>query len=144
ANPRATGTGVSRRASRKGARPVISVPLLPPPPYWTALPFHCMGRFTSKFMGGALGSTGAIAPNTLQYSRVPPGAVGSAGTVATCADAIVAPVVGRPISFAAIFRLARSAQLVAASAGIDATKPTAPIALASMRREVKRDIGTLP
>src|SRR5258708_25412333 len=97
AKPRATGTGVSRLASRNGARPVISVPLVPPPPYWTALPFHLVGRFTSKFTGGALRSTGRIAPSTLQNSLAAPCAVGSAGTVWGFGDLIVAPFVGRAV-----------------------------------------------
>jgi len=41
----------------------------------------------------------------------------SAGTVAICAEAIVAPPLGSPISLAGIFRLARSAQVTAALAG---------------------------
>ena len=118
AKPRATGTGVSRRASRNGLRPEISVPFEPPPPYWTALPFHWAGRLTSKLIGGAVRSTGAIAPSTLQYSRVPLiGAAGSDGTVCTCAEVIVAPVVGSPMSEAAIFSDARSAHATAAFAG---------------------------
>src|SRR5580692_9143750 len=120
AKPRATGTGVSRRASRSGARPVISTPFEPPPPYCSALPFHSAGRLTSKLTGGALGPIGATAPSTLQYSRVAPGLRGSAGTVAVSAEAIVAPPLGKPMSLAAILRFARSAQLVAALAGAHA------------------------
>ena len=117
AKPRATGTGVSRRASRSGARPVISTPFEPPPPYCTALPFQSAGRLTSKLTGGAFGSIGATAPSTLQYSRIAPGLSGSAGTVAICAEVIVAPPLGSPISLAGIFRFTKSAQLTAALAG---------------------------
>jgi hypothetical protein len=46
-----------------------------------------------------------------------PGFAGSAGTVAICAEAIVAPPLGSPISLAGIFRLAKSVQLTAARAG---------------------------
>jgi hypothetical protein len=45
---------------------------------------------------------------------------GSAGTVATCAEAIVAPLLGSPISLAGIFRLTKSAQFTAALPGDDA------------------------
>jgi hypothetical protein len=45
------------------------------------------------------------------------GLSGSAGMVAICAEVIAAPPLGSPISFAAIFRFAKSAQFSAALAG---------------------------
>jgi hypothetical protein len=99
----------------------MSVPLKPPPPNCTDDPFHCVGRLTSKRIGGAFGSTGAMVPSTLQYS-------GAAGTTArkegsglngssanasgvgclSSADSIVAPPFGRPISAAGIDSFSRA------------------------------------
>jgi len=45
---------------------------------------------------------------------------GSAGTVAVCAEVIVAPPLGSPISLAGIFRFTKSAQFTAALPGDDA------------------------
>jgi hypothetical protein len=42
---------------------------------------------------------------------------GSAGTVAICAEVIVAPALGSPISLAGIFKFAKSAQFAVAPAG---------------------------
>src|SRR5215467_11311634 len=92
ANPRATGVGVSSRQELGSAlSPVTSSPLNPAPPDGTALPFQASGRLIWKLTGGAFGSTGRIAPSTLQNSRVTPGVFGSAGTVCICAALIVAP-----------------------------------------------------
>ena len=114
---------------------MISTPFEPPPPYWTALPFHWAGRLIWKLIGGALGSTGAMAPRTLQYSRdAPVGAAGSAGTVCVCADVIVAPLVGKPISFAAIFSDARLAHAMAACAGADPAAETNAIVATPLAR----------
>src|SRR5215475_15722187 len=44
----------------------MRTPLKPPPPYCSERPFHSTGRFTSKRIGGALGSTGSRCPSTLQ------------------------------------------------------------------------------
>src|SRR5205807_380697 len=101
-----------RSAGAKGGRPrpVIGTPLKPPPPNCTDDPFHCAGRLTWKRIGGAFGSTGAMAPSTLQYAGAagttarkggngPNGsAAGVSGEGATSsADSIVAPALGRPI-----------------------------------------------
>ena len=58
----------AERIGRRQARPVISTPLNPPPPYCSERPFHSTGRFTWNLIGGALGSDGAIWPSTLQNS----------------------------------------------------------------------------
>jgi hypothetical protein len=99
---------------------VISTPLKPPPPNCTDEPFHSVGRLTWKRIGGALESTGAMKPVTLQYS-------GAAGTTArydgsgpngssarvsgdrgmTSAESIVTPALGRPMLSAGIGSLNR-------------------------------------
>ena len=92
--------------------PVVSAtgitPFVPLPPSCMILPFHSVGRLTWKLIFGAAGSTGAIAPITLQYSGIArttpvPWAFrvcADAGTIT--ADVIVAPEVGRPMADAAI------------------------------------------
>src|SRR5262245_24191692 len=105
------GPGVSGRAD--GGRPsaLISTPLKPPPPNWIDYPFHSLGRLTWNRISGARGSTGLIAPMTLQYSGVAgmtaisggAGVNGGFGFIASgagstsVADSTSAPPLGRPI-----------------------------------------------
>src|SRR5471032_3477082 len=77
------------------ARPVMSVPSKPPPPYCSAFLFHAVGKFTSKLMFGAVVSTGAMVPFTWQYS---PDVADAATSVAL---ATVAPLLGAPMDVAA-------------------------------------------
>jgi hypothetical protein len=56
---------------------------------------------------------------------------GLAGTVAICAELIVAPPLGSPISLAGIFRFTKSAQLTAALAGHAAAISIAAVVLTS-------------
>jgi hypothetical protein len=93
------------------ARPVMSAPSKPPPPYYSAFLFHTLGKLTSKLMLGAAGSTGAIVPFTWQYS---PDVLDAATSVAL---ATVVPLLGAPIDAAAIFVLPSEAQAAAAVTG---------------------------
>src|SRR4051812_31285626 len=74
-------------------------PLKPLPPICASFWFQATGRSTWKLIGGAAGSTGAIAPRTWQYSgvgswTVVPVTIG-AGIAATVVVAVtVAPRVG--------------------------------------------------
>src|SRR5262245_26579278 len=63
--------------------------------------FHRVGRFTSNLMSGAVGSTAWIPPSTLQNS---PLELPASVSVTNVADTMVAPLVGRPIAAAGIFR----------------------------------------
>src|SRR5438067_2622871 len=69
-----------------------------------------------------------MAPSTLQYSRFgPSGCAGSAMTVAICAEVILTPPLGKPISAGAIARFASPAQPFAfcAEAGVERHMPDA-------------------
>src|SRR6516165_3538397 len=94
----------------------MSTPLKPPPPYCTALPFHCSGKLTSNRIDGAAGSSGAISPSTLQYAALGSAAAGEAGSRSTVAEAMRAGPLGRPISAGSMLRPASAAQGAAPSA----------------------------
>src|SRR5262245_16414084 len=110
------GPGASGRADGGSPSPVISTPLKPPPPNWIDDPFHSLGRFTWYRISGARGSTGLIAPMTLQYSGVAgmtafsggAGVKGGFGFIASgagstsVAESTRAPPLGRPIELASI------------------------------------------
>src|SRR6186997_512146 len=89
-------------------------PFSPLPPSWRILPFHAVGKLTWKLMFGACGSTGAIAPFTLQYS----GTASTTCPLFTCsgeaatsvAAVTVAPDVARPIEDAGMVCPLRAVQ----------------------------------
>jgi hypothetical protein len=70
------------------------------------------------------------------------GVSGLAGTVCICADEIVAPLVGKPIWFGAIFKLTRSTHVAAPAGAAKAIAATA-MPLISAQCNVNRVIGCL-
>jgi len=66
--PRASGEAAPNGEAGGSARPDISTPLKPPPPYCSERPFHSTGRLTWNRIGGAFGSVGSMRPMTLQNS----------------------------------------------------------------------------
>ena len=121
------------RADGGRPRPVISTPLKPPPPYCKERPFHSVGRFTSKRIAGAVGSTATMRPRTLQYCGMAgvmtasggggkngSGFVGASALASTSsAESTIAPREGKPID-AASTGPASAAQAALESAAIGA------------------------
>src|SRR4029077_1552582 len=133
----------------------MSVPLNPPPPNCTDDPFHCVGRFTWKRIGGAFGSTGAIAPTTLQYSgaagttarKEGSGLNGSAAKVSgvgclSSADSMVAPPLGRPMSAVGIDSFSRVHVSPAGSAARHSAGKTVNIPASTSRQ--RRHMASSP
>jgi hypothetical protein len=79
--------------------PAVSgiVPLNPPPPSISALPFQVAGKSSSKLIAGAVGSTGRMLPSTLQYSGNASDPEAMEAGIAV-AEVTTAPRVGKPIS----------------------------------------------
>ena len=106
----------------------MSTPLNPPPPNCTERPFHAVGRLTWNLIGGACGSTEAMAPSTRQCSgnagRTPISggggakgggeAIDSSEAGTSTADSIVAPADRSPMAVGAIGATSRAH----ASAGV--------------------------
>ena len=120
--PRASGEALSKGAAGTKPRAVMSTPLKPPPPYCTERPFQATGRLIWKLMSGALGSSGAMCPSTLQYSGaagvmvaagVGPRSTVLRGLAATkVALTRVATPLGMPMAEAAMLEPASAAQPV--------------------------------
>src|SRR6185369_13336085 len=114
------------------ARPVISTPLKPPPPYCNERPFHSNGRLTWNLIGGAFGSDGAIWPSTLQNSGLA-GVTRAAGVgpLSTTASGVGAIMEAESIRTVLSVGRMRSLQVVAGS----------PVILAAIASGLKSEVA---